>query len=67
MFRFMMSCLYWIFIFIFKFLASSLMSAMYIIQKIGSNKNYQNSLNVMVNQHYHGENRLINQYFSSMG
>ena len=27
--------------------------------KIGSNKNYPDSLNVMANYHYHGENRLI--------
>ena len=29
------------------------------MQKIGGNKNYQNSLNVMVNYHYHGKNRAI--------
>ena len=31
----------------------------YVIQKIGGIKNSPNSLNVMVNYHYHGENRVI--------
>ena len=31
----------------------------YVIQKIGGNKNCPNSLNVMVNYHYHGKNRVI--------
>ena len=31
----------------------------YVIQKIGGNKNSPNSLNVMVNYHYHDENRVI--------
>ena len=37
-----------------------------VIQKIGNNKNSPNSLNRMVTNHYHGENRLITQYFPSM-
>ena len=63
MFIFVMSCLYWNFVFVFDFLASSLMSTMYVLQKIEGNKNSQNSLNLMVNCHYHGENRVINHYF----
>ena len=31
----------------------------YVIQKIGVNDNSPDSLNVMVNYHYHGENRVI--------
>ena len=31
----------------------------YIIQKTGGNNNSPNSLNVMVNYHYHGGNRVI--------
>ena len=31
----------------------------YVIQEIGGNKNSPDSLNVMVNYHYHGENRVI--------
>ena len=31
----------------------------YVIQKIGGNENYPNSLNVMVNDHYYGKNRAI--------
>ena len=31
----------------------------YVIQEIGDNENSPNSLNVMVNYHYHGENRVI--------
>ena len=31
----------------------------YVIQKLGGDKNYPNSLNVMVNYHCHGENRII--------
>ena len=31
----------------------------YVIQKIGGNENSPDSLNVMVNYRYHGENRLI--------
>ena len=37
-----------------------------VIQKIGNNKNSPNSLNRMVTNHYHGENRVITQYFPSM-
>ena len=32
----------------------------YIIQEIGGNKNSPDSLKVMLNYHYHGENRAIN-------
>ena len=31
----------------------------YAIQKIGANKNYPSSLNILVNYHYHGENWVI--------
>ena len=31
----------------------------HVIQKIGGNDNYPNSLKVMVNYHYHTENRVI--------
>ena len=31
----------------------------YVIQEIGGNENSPNSLNVMVNYHYHVENRVI--------
>ena len=34
--------------------------------KYWGNKNSLDSLNVMVNYHYHGENRVITRYFSSM-
>ena len=33
----------------------------YVIQKIGGNDNSPNSLNVMVNYYYHGENRVIDR------
>ena len=33
----------------------------YVIQKNGGNKNSPDSLNVMVNYHYHSENRVITQ------
>ena len=33
----------------------------YVIRKTGGNKNDQNSLNVMVNYHYHRKNRIITQ------
>ena len=33
----------------------------YVIQKIGGNKNSPDSLNIMANYHYHGENRVITQ------
>ena len=29
-------------------------------EQIGGNENDPNSLNIMVNDHYHGENRVIN-------
>ena len=36
-------------------------SKLYLLYKIlGGNKNSPYSLNVMVNYHYHGENRVIN-------
>ena len=38
----------------------------YVIQKIRGNENSQNYLNVMVNYHYHFENRLITFQFPSM-
>ena len=38
----------------------------YVIQKIRGNNNYLNSLNVMVNYHYPGENRAITRKFPSM-
>ena len=38
----------------------------YIIQNIGGNENSPNSINVMVNYHYHGENRLITRQLPSM-
>ena len=38
----------------------------YVIQKIRGNENSPDSLNVMVNYHYHGENRLITRYLPSM-
>ena len=31
----------------------------HVIQKMGGNKNSPNPLNIMVNYHYHGENRVI--------
>ena len=31
----------------------------YVIQEIRGNKNSPDSLNVMINYHYHGENRVI--------
>ena len=37
-----------------------------VIQKIGGYKNSPKSLNVMVNYHYHGENRVITKKFPSM-
>ena len=33
----------------------------YVMQKIGGNENYPDSLNVMENYHYHDENRVITQ------
>ena len=38
----------------------------YIILKIRGNKNSPNSINVMVNYHYHGENRVINRQLPFM-
>jgi len=38
----------------------------YVIQEIGGNENSTDYLNVMVNYHYHGENRVNTQYLSSM-
>ena len=38
----------------------------YFIQEIGSNKNSPGSLNVLVNYHYHGENRAIIRQLPSM-
>ena len=34
---------------------------LYVIQKIGGNKNYPSSRNIMVNYHYHGEKWVITQ------
>ena len=34
----------------------------YVIQKIGGKENSPDSLNIMVNYHYHGENRVITRY-----
>ena len=34
--------------------------------KIGGNENYPNDLNILVNFHYHDENRVITWYFPSM-
>ena len=31
----------------------------YVMQEIGGNENSSDSLNMMVNYHYHGENRVI--------
>ena len=38
----------------------------YVIQEIGGNENYPDSLNIMVNYYYHGENSIISRKFSSM-
>ena len=38
----------------------------YVIQKIGGSENSPNSLKVMVNYYYHGENRVINWQLPSM-
>ena len=38
----------------------------YVIQKIGGDKNSPNYLNIMVNYHYHGQNRIITRKFSSI-
>ena len=38
----------------------------YVIHKIGGNNNSLNYLNVMVNFHYHGENRVLTRLFPSM-
>ena len=37
----------------------------YVIQKIGDNKNYPNSVNVTVNYHYRGEYRAVTRYSPS--
>ena len=37
-----------------------------VIKKNRGNKNSPDSLNVMVNYHYHSENRIITPYFQSM-
>ena len=39
----------------------------YVIQNNGGTENSPDSLNVMVNYHYHGENRVITRQFPSMG
>ena len=46
---------------------SYLFMIVYVIQDIGGNENSPDSLNVMVNYHYHGENRIIARYFPSIG
>ena len=33
----------------------------YAIQNVGGNNNYPDSLNVMVDYHYHGGNRVVTQ------
>ena len=33
----------------------------YVIPKLGGNKNYPHYLNIMVDYHYYGENRVINR------
>ena len=38
----------------------------YVIQKNGGNKNFLDSLKVMVNYHYHSENSVITWQFPSM-
>ena len=38
----------------------------YVIQEIGGNNNSPNSLNIIVNYHYHGENRITTRYLPSM-
>ena len=38
----------------------------YVIHRIGVNNDDPNSLNVMVDYYYHGENRIITQYFPYM-
>ena len=38
----------------------------YVTQNNGGNDNSPDSLNVMVNYHYHGENKVITQQFPSM-
>ena len=38
---------------------SYLFMIFYVIQEIGGNENSPDSINVMVNYHYHGENRVI--------
>ena len=38
----------------------------YVIQKIGGNKNSTSSLNILVNYHYHGENWVITRLFPSI-
>ena len=40
--------------------------AVYVIQEIGGNDNSPDSLNVMINYHCHGENRVITQQFPYM-
>ena len=40
---------------------------LYLIQKNWGNENSPDSLNVMLNYRYHGENRLIAQKFPSIG
>ena len=38
----------------------------YVIEEIGGNENYPDSLNVMVNYHYHGIKRVITWSLPSM-
>ena len=45
---------------------SYLFMIIYVIQEIGDNENSPYSLNVMVNYHYHSENRVITRKIPSM-
>ena len=38
----------------------------YVIQKIGGNENPTKSINVMLNCHYHGKNKVITRKLPSM-
>ena len=39
----------------------------YVIQNIGGNENYPDSINIRVNYHYNGEKRVITSQSPSMG
>ena len=38
----------------------------YILRRIEGNKNSTNFLNVIINYHYHGENKVVTRKFKSM-